>query len=572
MHGGHQSLARTRVGGGHGLLLPGTPGWRTDPGRRCPWRGGGDGVVHTRLPCRSEGHTTPADPRRPTWGPTDRSQMSRTPGHPKTQCPQPSRPGDGQHTQPRGPSTPQEPGANAAGHLGRLGARPRRDPAASEGPQATHRLSCRTTARIPLPPGRADGPASSPTGHRGQCHPETHHMDVLPLHHPEKRGPWQESRARASTPTWPPPTGLTPPTSWTEMPSTSTSSLDEFSESSEDRKSTSKTSLPETKGGCWPGRPREGPRPQQEAVRAQALEGTGAHGPRKQDAERRGRGAALSHGNQYHLQHGRVPPCAVDSRGLCWALGGGRRGESLAPPSSTTGQDSGLCTCARHNPPPASDPCAPTPLPQTHADRPPFRPAPSLPRTRARPASPPPTHAGARPSLRPRGTPSDQHPVTATPRLRSGQTRQADPETGQAEASRAARRRQSPAPHPAWSSRASPLGLLARGGISRLSVARAAAGQGVWSPGGARPHGQLCGAGSGQPRGPRATPPDPRHPPHLGAACCLCRWRQTGWRRARPPPGPRSPSLSGTCDRRAWGSCPLPQTQAGPRGWSPGSG
>lgn len=126
--------------------------------------------------------------------------------------------------------------------------------------------------------------------------------------------------------------------------------------------------------------------------------------------------------------------------------------------------------------------------------------------------------------------------------------------------------------HPAWSSRASPLGLLALGGISRLSVPRAAAGQGVWCPGGARPHGQLYGAGSSQPRGPRATPPDPRHPPHLGAACCLCRWRQTGWRRARPPPGPRSLSLSGTCDRQAWGSCPLPQTLAGPRGWSPGSG
>lgn len=83
------------------------------------------------------------------------------------------------------------------------------------------------------------------------------------------------------------------PTSWMEMPSTSTSSLEEFSESSDDRKSTSKTSLPETKGGRLPGTRRQGPRPRQEAPGPRALQGTGVDSPGKtQDMDRRGRGTA----------------------------------------------------------------------------------------------------------------------------------------------------------------------------------------------------------------------------------------------------------------------------------------
>lgn len=129
--------------------------------------------------------------------------MPRTPGHPKTQCPRPSRPGDGHHTQPQGPSSLQEPCADAAGHLGQLRAQPCRDPVVSEGPQATHWLSNPPTpwtcGRTCLHPHWAQRPVSPGKSIR---------WDVLPLHHPEKRGPWQERRARASTPTWPPPTAL----------------------------------------------------------------------------------------------------------------------------------------------------------------------------------------------------------------------------------------------------------------------------------------------------------------------------------------------------------------------------
>lgn len=107
---------------------------------------------------------------------------------------------------------------------------------------------------------------------RTRAHPHGHNG-----HGVTRRPLWQTSRPASRGRGWgrqPPRPGHPPepksapprghlPEAWpaqtcTEMPSTSTSSLEELSESSDDRKSTSKMSLPEKEGVCSPGRPTQG--------------------------------------------------------------------------------------------------------------------------------------------------------------------------------------------------------------------------------------------------------------------------------------------------------------------------